>query len=53
VRSLRREEGTKVTKGERREARRQKARYGMKVSGRSTKSVLLAVIAKKGREAAR
>lgn len=39
------------TKGERREAKRRRNQYGMRVSGRSTKTVLTAVIVKKGQEA--
>lgn len=40
-----------MTKGERREAKRRKARYGMQVRGRSIVSVLLPVIVKKGKAA--
>jgi hypothetical protein len=40
-----------MTKGERREAQARKARYGMQVSGRTTKTLLPQVIAKKGRDA--
>ena len=40
-----------MTKGERREAKRFKGQHGMRVAGRSTISVLLPVIAKKGRDA--
>lgn len=40
----------KMTKGERREAKRRKKQYGMRVSGRSIKTVLLEVIRKKGQE---
>jgi hypothetical protein len=39
-----------IEKSERREKKRNKARYGMRVSGRSTKSVLLQVIEKKTKE---
>lgn len=41
------------TKGERRAERSSKARYGMRVSGRSIKTVLIPLIVKKGREAKR
>jgi hypothetical protein len=39
-----------IEKAERREKKQHKARYGMRVSGRSTKSVLLQTIEKKTKE---
>jgi len=39
-----------MTKSERREEKHRKQRYGMKIRGRSIKSILLRLISKKGKK---